>query len=145
MEFTRQQEIPRKQDGPAPGKFGGRGGTRTCGNVELAVVAIRGGPRRFRVRSLSGGPRCGVFFCRLRDRLHCWPLRNGAVLEWFLRNARRLCRALCAQLVAATLRRLRPFFDNDRDCRRVIDHSCDGERGRQTLNPASRLAPSAPN
>jgi hypothetical protein len=30
MEFTRQQEIPRKQDGSAPGKFGGRGGTRTC-------------------------------------------------------------------------------------------------------------------
>jgi hypothetical protein len=30
MEFTRQQEIPRKQDGPAPRKFGGRGGTRTC-------------------------------------------------------------------------------------------------------------------
>jgi hypothetical protein len=41
MEFTPQQEIPRKQDGSAPGKFGGRGGTRTCGNVELAVVAIR--------------------------------------------------------------------------------------------------------
>ena len=40
---------------------------------------------------------------------------------------------LCAQLVASTLRCLRPLFDDPRGRRGIVGDGCHGERGRQTL------------
>ena len=40
-----------------------------------------------------------------------------------------------------TLRRLRPLSDDHRGCRRLAGDGRDGERGRQTLNPALLLEP----
>ena len=76
---------------------------------------------------------------RLCNRLHRRPLRNGAILERFLRDARRLCGALRARWWLQPYAAYEPYFDDDRGRRRIVD---DGRRWRArspTAEPTADL------